>query len=100
MMAKIPRTRRRLWIAGTTLTALTAVATAMFSMKTNSAQPPAAPAATPVSVATVVPSDVATWDEFSGRLEAVERVDIRSRVAGTVQAVHSMKARSSRKATC
>jgi multidrug efflux system membrane fusion protein len=88
MMAKIPRTRRRLWIAGTTLTALTAVATAMFSMKTNSAQPPAAPAATPVSVATVVPSDVATWDEFSGRLEAVERVDIRSRVAGTVQAVH------------
>ncbi len=33
-------------------------------------------------------SDVATWDEFSGRLEAVERVDIRSRVAGTVQSVH------------
>ena len=42
----------------------------------------------PVSVATVVQSDVATWDEFSGRLEAVERVDIRSRVAGTVQSVH------------
>jgi multidrug efflux system membrane fusion protein len=41
-----------------------------------------------VSVATVVASDVATWDEFSGRLEAVERVDIRSRVAGTVQSVH------------
>ncbi|MET0518217.1 MAG: efflux RND transporter periplasmic adaptor subunit, partial [Burkholderiaceae bacterium] len=33
-------------------------------------------------------SDVATFDEFSGRLEAVERVDIRSRVAGTVQSVH------------
>jgi multidrug efflux system membrane fusion protein len=31
---------------------------------------------------------VATWDEFSGRLEAVERVDIRPRVAGTVQGVH------------
>ena len=28
------------------------------------------------------------WDEFSGRLEAVERVDVRSRVAGAVQAVH------------
>ena len=38
--------------------------------------------------ATVVQSDVAAWDEFSGRLEAVERVDIRSRVAGTIQAVH------------
>jgi multidrug efflux system membrane fusion protein len=30
-----------------------------------------------------VQNDVATWDEFSGRLEAVERVDIRPRVAGT-----------------
>jgi multidrug efflux system membrane fusion protein len=28
------------------------------------------------------------WDEFSGRLEAVERVEVRSRVAGAVQAVH------------
>ena len=28
------------------------------------------------------------WDEFSGRLEAVERVDIRSRVAGAVRSVH------------
>ncbi len=28
------------------------------------------------------------WNEFSGRLEAVERVEIRSRVAGAVQAVH------------
>jgi multidrug efflux pump subunit AcrA (membrane-fusion protein) len=35
-----------------------------------------------------VQSDVSAWDEFSGRLEAVERVDIRSRVAGTIQAVH------------
>src|SRR5262249_22349320 len=36
----------------------------------------------------VEPSDVTTWDEFSGRLEAVERVDVRSRVAGAVQSVH------------
>ena len=28
------------------------------------------------------------WNEFSGRLEAVERVEIRSRVASAVQAVH------------
>jgi multidrug efflux system membrane fusion protein len=79
---------RRVWIAGTVLTAVAAVGTAVFSMRTSSAAAPAAPTATPVSVATVVPSDVATWDEFSGRLEAVERVDIRSRVAGTVQSVH------------
>ena len=39
-------------------------------------------------MATVTESDIAAWDEFSGRLEAVERVDIRSRVAGVVQATH------------
>ena len=42
----------------------------------------------PVSVATVKQSDVAAWQEFSGRLEAVDRVEIRSRAAGTLQAVH------------
>jgi multidrug efflux system membrane fusion protein len=31
---------------------------------------------------------VAMWEEFSGRLEAIERVDIRSRVAGAVLSVH------------
>ena len=33
-------------------------------------------------------SSVSLWDEFSGRLEAVERVDVRSRVAGAVKSVH------------
>jgi membrane fusion protein, multidrug efflux system len=47
--------------------------------------PPPAPA---VSVATIEPRQATIWDEFSGRLEAVERVDVRSRVAGTVQQVH------------
>jgi multidrug efflux system membrane fusion protein len=47
-----------------------------------------APAATPVSVAVVEQRDVTLWDEFSGRLEAVERVEVRSRVAGAVEAVH------------
>ncbi len=85
-----PLARRRLWVAGTVLTALSAVATAVFSLHsgTADASPAAAVAATAVSVATVVADNVATWDEFSGRLEAVERVDIRPRVAGTVQAVH------------
>ena len=31
---------------------------------------------------------MALWDEFSGRLEAIERVEVRSRVAGAVQSVH------------
>ena len=81
---------RRLWVAGTALTAVSALITAVFTLRTTPAEATqsGAPAATPVSVATVVQSEVATWDEFSGRLEAVERVDIRSRVAGTVQTVH------------
>jgi multidrug efflux system membrane fusion protein len=46
------------------------------------------PAAIPVSVATVKLQDVTTWQEFSGRLEAVDRVDLRSRVAGAIQSVN------------
>lgn len=49
---------------------------------------PAAVQATPVSVAVVEPREITTWEEFSGRLEAVDRVELRSRVAGAVQSVH------------
>jgi multidrug efflux system membrane fusion protein len=48
----------------------------------------AAPQALPVPVAVIDQQEVTTWDEFSGRLEAVERVDVRSRVAGQVKSVH------------
>lgn len=49
----------------------------------------AAPApAIPVTVATVEPRSISTWQEFSGRLEAVDRVQVRPRVAGMVQSVH------------
>jgi membrane fusion protein, multidrug efflux system len=91
-MSQVPHpANRRLWVAGTTLTAIAASVAAAFMFRAGSAvatPSPAAVQATPVSVATVVQSDVATWSEFSGRLEAVERVDIRPRVAGTVQSVH------------
>ncbi|WP_336739796.1 efflux RND transporter periplasmic adaptor subunit [Aureimonas altamirensis] len=46
------------------------------------------PAAVPASVARVERRPVELWTRFSGRLEAVERVDIRSRVAGAVEAAH------------
>src|SRR5258708_11681570 len=48
----------------------------------------AAPAALPGSVSVVAPRQTVPWDEFSGRLEAVERVEIRSRVAGAIQEIH------------
>jgi multidrug efflux system membrane fusion protein len=47
----------------------------------------APPPAIPVSVATVLERKVAELDEFSGRLEAIERVDVRSRVAGYIESV-------------
>src|SRR4051812_40840557 len=51
-------------------------------------QAPAAPPAVPASVAPVEAKATTPSDEFSGRLEAIERVEIRSRVAGAVQAIH------------
>jgi multidrug efflux system membrane fusion protein len=79
---------RRVAIAAATLAALGLLAAGIVGHRTSIAQTPSAPPAMPVSVATVEQADVATWDEFSGRLEAVERVDVRSRVAGAVQSVH------------
>ena len=66
-----------------------AVLVAVPSSETRSNTPSQEqPAAVPVSVAVVEQRDVALWDEFSGRLEAVERVEVRSRVAGAIKAVH------------
>ncbi|RDV02090.1 efflux RND transporter periplasmic adaptor subunit [Undibacter mobilis] len=84
--------RARLWGAG--LVAITVVAAAgvyllMPATNTpNKALAAAGPQAVPVSVAIVEPKSVKLWDEFSGRLEAVERVDIRSRVAGAIESVN------------
>lgn len=48
----------------------------------------AAAAAVPVSVATVEQKDAALWSDFSGRLEAVDRVEIRPRAAGAIMQAH------------
>jgi multidrug efflux system membrane fusion protein len=90
-MSKLPTLKRRLWWP--TAAALAAVTLAVIvlvneSTPAQASAPMSAPPPTPVSVATVTESDIAAWEEFSGRLEAVERVDIRSRVAGVVQATH------------
>ncbi len=47
-------------------------------------QQPAAAAAPPVTVAQPVKRTVTDWDEFTGRFEAVEEVQIRPRVGGFV----------------
>ena len=44
--------------------------------------------AVPVTVAAVERRDIVAWHEFSGRLEAIDRVEVRSRVAGAIQSVN------------
>ena len=47
-----------------------------------------APPPPQVSVAEVVVRDVSQWDDFSGRIEAIEHVDLRPRVSGYIEAVN------------
>ena len=83
---------RKVLLAAATLAALAALSAGVTVFRADASHhggaPGKAPQAMPVSVATVVQADVNTWDEFSGRLEAVDRVDVRSRVAGQVLGVH------------
>ncbi len=41
-----------------------------------------------VTVTVVEPRQASLWDDFSGRLEAVNRVELRSRVAGAIQSTN------------
>ncbi|MEF9966066.1 MAG: efflux RND transporter periplasmic adaptor subunit [Comamonas sp.] len=83
--------QRRWWTAVGLAAAVVAAGGTALDLQSSHASAPAeaaAPPAMPVSVAQVLQKDVQLWDEFSGRLEAVQRVDVRPRVAGALQAVH------------
>ena len=82
--------RRPLWLSAVALAVLATTGAAFLGLPSSHADAPTeqAPAATSVSVATVAEQPIALWDEFSGRLEAVQRVDLRPRVAGAVQTVN------------
>lgn len=78
-----------LGVAITAGVSLAALAVAVHgSDKAQGDTAPAAAAPTPVSVALVEQRALVSWAEFSGRLEAIERVEIRSRVSGVVEQVH------------
>ncbi len=49
---------------------------------------PAAPPAPQVSVANPLQEQVTDWDEFTGRFEAVQRVEVRARAGGFIQSAH------------
>ena len=47
-----------------------------------------APPAPPVQVATPLAKRVTNWDEYTGRFEASEQVEVRARVSGFIESVH------------
>ncbi len=83
------RARLMQWLAPVSpavfLTALLAAALQGCGPTQAQGGPPMAP---PVSVAPAVQRTVALVDEFTGRLEATDTVDIRARVGGTLDKVH------------
>ncbi|WP_317205061.1 efflux RND transporter periplasmic adaptor subunit [Janthinobacterium sp.] len=82
------RTLARPLAAALALAGLTALA--MSGCDSANSKVPDAPAAggPPISAAAVVEKQITETQEFSGRLEAVERVEIRSRVSGFITAVN------------
>jgi RND family efflux transporter MFP subunit len=70
---------------------------AALSLAGCSPKPSAPPPPPGVSVAPVLQRDVAEWDEFSGRLEAVDQVQIRPRVSGYIKHVTFTEGREVRK---
>jgi multidrug efflux system membrane fusion protein len=62
-----------------------------------SGKPPAAPPPPSVTVAEVPQREITEWDEFTGRLEAVDAVEIRPRVSGYIRRVAFAEGKEVRK---
>jgi len=58
-----------------------------FSFGCRNAESAAAPPPPTVSVAPVIERQITEWDEFTGRLDAVQKVEIRPRVSGYIDKV-------------
>ena len=67
---------------------LTLVAGLAASACTSTSAQPGAPMLPTVTVAQAIAREITEWDEFTGRLEAVNTVEIRPRVSGFVSRVH------------
>ena len=63
----------------------------------RSSKPPAAPPLPAVTVAAVPEREITEWDEFTGRLEAVDQVEIRPRVSGYIRRVAFAEGREVKK---
>lgn len=82
---------KRLVLSATVIAVLAAGGGAIaISRHAGAEATPAAsvPPAATVDVAAVVSRNITDWQSYSGRLEAVDHVDIRPQVSGTLTAVH------------
>jgi multidrug efflux system membrane fusion protein len=73
-------------LAGTAFAAALALVLAACA-RSEASDKPAAPPAPEVTVAGVISKPLRDWEEFSGRLEAVDSVDIRPRVSGYIDSI-------------
>ncbi|MGS1077969.1 efflux RND transporter periplasmic adaptor subunit [Pseudoxanthomonas beigongshangi] len=82
-----PRTRRFLALGAASALSL-AVLAVLAGCSGGQASETGAPPPPSVSVAPVLIKPVSQWDEFSGRIEAIENVDLRPRVSGYIDRVN------------
>jgi multidrug efflux system membrane fusion protein len=88
-MSLLPLTRSRLAIAAVAVVVIAGLGT-LGAKRVDAPYESAAPAAplTEVDVAAVLQKTITDWQSYSGRLEAIDRVDIRPQVPGTIVAVN------------
>src|SRR5690349_14337171 len=67
---------------------LALLAFALVGGCSKSEEQPAAPPVMPVTVAQPIQQQVVDWDEFVGRFEAQQNVEVRPRATGYLQSVH------------
>ncbi len=88
MTTNKPFNRRHLLLASAVVAAVAGLAYVNLPVSASPAPAAPTPAAVPVSVAAVIERAVVEYEEFSGRLEAIEQVAVQPRVAGYIESIH------------
>jgi multidrug efflux system membrane fusion protein len=88
-MSLLPLSRTRLTIAAVAVIVIAGIGTlGAIRVDARSESPAQAAPLTEVDVAAVVQKTITDWQSYSGRLEAIDKVDIRPQVPGTIVAVN------------